>query len=85
MAKAGFDIGFTAYSHRDPVSGSVKTVLRTKHSRQSSPRLRAHKACMRRGMEGKTFRGQGAVQDSRNIRETFAAVSRQCAGSGGRA
>lgn len=78
MAKAGVDLAFTAYSRRDPVSGSTKTFLRKAHSRQSSERLRRFQSCVADAMRGKTFRGGSAEENARAIREAFAGAARSC-------
>jgi hypothetical protein len=83
MAKAGISIGFHAYSRRDPVSGETKTWLRSAHSRQSSPRLKHFQACVRRNMEGKSFRGGDHSANARAVRTTFAAAARNCSGGRG--
>lgn len=85
MAKAGFALGFSAYSRRDPVTGATKTFLRDKHSRQSSMRLKSFQKCVRSQMEGKTLRGGDPASNARAIRSAFSAAAKACAGRvGGR-
>ena len=78
MAKAGINLNFTAYSRRDPVSGTVKTFLRSGTARQTSPELLRFKQCVREGMRG--FRPTGATpaERSRSIRTQFANVAKRC-------
>lgn len=84
MAKAGVTLNFTYYQHRDPVTGEIKGAVRSAHSRQSSPRLQAHKRCVAEGMRGTHVGGGDARQDSIAIREKFAQVSKGCARGGSR-
>lgn len=84
MAKAGFNTDQEFYQHRDPVSGSTKTFMRTTHARQSSPRLEAHKRCVAEGMRGYKPSGATPAERARNQREHFTQVTKGCRGSGGR-
>ncbi|MDA8263314.1 MAG: hypothetical protein M0Z47_10845 [Actinomycetota bacterium] len=85
MAKAGYPLELETYLHRDPVTGQTNSFVRTKHARQSSERLRAHKQCVAEQMRGFTARGGDARQDSMSVRERFTQASKACAGRGGRA
>lgn len=80
MAKAGIRLAFTAYSRRDPVTGTVKTFLRSAHSRQTSERLKRFQACVANEMRG--FRATGATpaERARSIRNSFAQAARSCSG-----
>jgi len=78
MAKAGIDIGFEAYTHRDPVSGAKKTFLRDKHARQSSPRLIQHKKCVADRMRGFKPSGSTPRERAQNIRNALSAASKSC-------
>ena len=80
MAKAGINIGFKPFQHRDPVSGETKTFLRPEHSRQSSPRLKNFQKCVRSQMEGKHFASGNPQENSRAIRSTFTQAAKSCAG-----
>ncbi len=79
MSKAGIDLSFRAYTRRDPVSGSTKTFLRDKHSRQSSRRLKEFQSCIASAMRGKTFRTGNARDNSVSVRSALASSAKQCA------
>lgn len=78
-----FRLDFEPYTRRDPVSGVSQTLIRNKHSHQSSPRLLAFQKCVRRNLEGHTARGGDARANSVAIRSGLAGAARAC--SGGRA
>lgn len=84
MAKAGFTVGQEYYQHRDPVTGSTKTFMRTTTARQSSARLEAQKQCVRDGMRGYKPSGATPAERSRDLRAHFTQVSKGCARGGGR-
>ncbi|MHB1870794.1 MAG: hypothetical protein ACYCT1_08070 [Steroidobacteraceae bacterium] len=79
-----FDLAFTPYTRRDPVSGTRQTLLRTKHSHQSSPVLIEHHRCVRASMEGVRARSADPRENSIAIRSALAQASRSCGGRGGR-
>lgn len=81
MAKAGFTIPEEFYEHRDPVSGQTKTFLRNTHSRQSSPRVIAHKKCVAERMRGFKASGSNARERSQSVRAAFTAATEGCRGS----
>lgn len=78
MAKRGIDITFTAYSRRDPVTGTVKSHLRKKRSIQTSKRLKEFQACIRNAMAGKTFRTGKAGENAKAVRLALAAAAKNC-------
>lgn len=78
MAKAGINLAFTAYSRRDPVSGTVKTFLRSAHARQSSPELQRFKACVAGAMRGFKATGGTPAERSRSIRNALANAAKRC-------
>lgn len=82
MAKAGINIAIEPFTQTNPVSRERKTFWRNAHNHQTSKRLKDFQACVRSEMEGKTFRGQGAVTDSRNIRSAFTSAAKACSGRG---
>jgi hypothetical protein len=84
MAKAGFEVGLERYNRRDPVTGQVKLFERSKHARQSSPRLVEFKRCVRDAMEG--YRASGATPQERaqSVRMALAAAAERCRRGGGR-
>lgn len=71
-------IRFTPYTRRDPVTGTVKTHLRSPNARQTSQRLLAFQNCVADGMRGRTFTGPDAA---RQVRQAFAETARACAGA----
>ena len=78
MAKAGFDVGFTLYSRRDPVTGTVKQFVRKSTARQSSPELKAFQQCVAKGMRGYKPTGATKEERARNLRAHFAQVAQSC-------
>lgn len=79
MAKTGFPVGEERFPHRDPVSGETKIFYRDKHSRQSSPRVIAHKKCVRERMEGFHASGSTPKERSQSVRNALSASSKACA------
>ena len=79
MAKAGISLNFTAYSRRDPVTGTKKTFLRNAHARQSSRRLKEFQKCVADAMRGTTARGPDPAENARAIRSAFASAAKSCA------
>lgn len=79
MAKAGISLNFTAYSRRDPVTGSTKTFLRNANSRQSSAELLKFQKCVADSMRGKSFKTGSAEENARAVREAFSSAAKACA------
>jgi aspartate oxidase len=66
------------YLRRDPVTGQVKLFYRVRHDVDRSPKLLAHQACMREEMAGRHFRGDGARQDTVDVRAAFREATAVC-------
>lgn len=81
MAKAGFSIDIEPFQHRDPVSGSTKTFMRNSHSRQSSPKVIAHKRCVAERMRGFKASGSNSRERSQSVRAAFTAATEGCRGA----
>lgn len=73
---------FSVANHTDPVTRKTELIVRNAHNHQSSKRLKDFQRCVAEKMRGKTFRGQGAVQDSVAVRSTFTQAAKGCAGRG---
>lgn len=66
------------YLRRDPVTGQVKLFYRVRHDVDRSPALQARQACMREALAGRHFRGDGAREDTLDVRAAFREASETC-------
>lgn len=81
MAKEGFAMAapLEPYCRHDPVSGQLKCFYRVRHDRIRSPRLRDYDACMHQALEGREYRGHGAREDTRRVRQALREAAKACA------
>lgn len=82
MAKKPFTLAVEVASHTNPVSRKTSHIIRKAHNDQSSMRLKNFQKCVKDTLTGKTYRGQGAVQDSLAVRHGLASAAKACAGRG---
>ena len=67
------------YMRRDPVTGRVHMAYRIRHGRLRSERLEHFRQCVGEELRGRTFRGRGASQDQRAVRDALTAAAHRCA------
>lgn len=73
---------FKVANHTDPVTRKTVLIVRNAHNHQSSTRLKNFQDCMK-GLDGATYRGGDAVQNSKAVRAGFTSRAKGCAGRGG--
>ena len=65
-------------------SGKVEYIWRVRHNDVRSPRLKRLERCVAEATRGRRYRGQGAAEDQREVRQAMAQAARECAEKGRR-
>jgi hypothetical protein len=75
-----YNLEFTPYRRRNPLTGEIQSHIRTGNARQTSRGLKNFQACVRRNMQGKCFTDPNgdARKSSQNVTEALTAVANAC-------
>lgn len=71
---AEYQLDFTPYQRKDPVTGETKSYIRKGSARQTSEDLKEHQQCVANAMRNENFSGAADTRDA------FRQASKQCAG-----